>query len=94
MPRLVEFLRGDAGVGSDGAQQRLVPGDIVEHAGEEVRRARRNPDVGGTDAGEREESLEVRGIAGEITERGDRQGRGRLLARVRVGLGRIALRAP
>ncbi len=60
-------------------------GDIVEHAGEEVRRAGRRSDVAGTDAGEREETLEVLGIAGEIAERRDRQRRGRLLARLRVG---------
>jgi len=69
----------------DGAQQGLVPGDIVEHAFEEVRRAGRNSDVAGADASEREEAREVLRIAGEIAERRDRQRRGRLLARLRVG---------
>ena len=69
-------------MGRDGAQQGLVPGDIVEHACEEIRRAGGSANVAGTDAGEREEALEVLGIAGEIAERLDRQRRGRLLARL------------
>jgi hypothetical protein len=36
LPRPVEFLRRDAGMRRDGAQQGLIPRDIVKHAGEEV----------------------------------------------------------
>src|SRR5262245_26397509 len=69
----------------DGEQQGLVTSDIIEHAGEEAWAASRGANLAGTDAGEGEEAREVLGIAGEIAERRDRQRRGRLLARLRVG---------
>jgi hypothetical protein len=61
LSRFVELLPSDIRVRCDGAQQRLVAGDIIEHAGEEVRRARRRANVAGADAGERQEAFEMSG---------------------------------
>jgi hypothetical protein len=55
----VQFFRRNARMGGDGAQQGLVPGDIVEHAGQKAGLAGSRANVAGTDAGEREEALGV-----------------------------------
>src|SRR5450631_3484768 len=86
LSRLVQFFRRDAGMGGDRAQQGLVPGDIVEHAGEKAGLAGGRAYLAGTDPGEREEAFEMLGIAREIAERRNRQRRGRVLARLAVDL--------
>ncbi len=63
--------RIDALLLREGDQQRLVAGEMVEHAGEEVRIAGGIADVARADAGGGEKAAEMLGLGGEERQRRD-----------------------
>ena len=57
----------------------LMGGDMIEHASEKLRLARRIPDRVGAESGHGEEAVEPFGLGGDEAERRDRQRRGGFL---------------
>src|SRR5690348_4843673 len=71
--RADHLARVDAALRREGAQQRLVAGEVIEHAGEKPRLARGRADRIGSNSGYRQEAAEPFGVGGDETERRDRQ---------------------
>ena len=81
------LARIDPVFGGEGKQQPLVAGDVIEHAGEKLRLARRIADGFGADSGHRQEAAEPLGLGGDEAERRDRERFGRFAA---AACGRIS----
>ena len=78
------------GVLREGDQQRLVAGEMIEHAGEEVRVARGLADLLRADAGDGEEAAELLGLRGEERQRRDGERLGCLAPRAALAAADLA----
>src|SRR5262249_28428498 len=77
----IDVARIDAGVSGKFYQQRLVPGDMFQDAGQEPRLLRGGPDVGRSDAGEGEKPAQPLRV---LSEQGESLNRKQIRALLRV----------